>query len=240
MYVADTYNYLIRKITSSGTVTTLAGTAGTSGFTDGVGTNAEFFNPHGVAVDSSGNVYVADTYNHLIRKITSSGAVTTLAGTAGISGFSDGVGTNAKFNYPHGVAVDSSGNVYVADTHNQLIRKITSSGTATTLAGTAGISGSTDGVGTNAKFNSPIGVAVDSSGNVYVADTYNHLIRKITSSGAVTTLAGSAGISGSTNVVGTNAEFFNPYGVAVGSSGNVYVADTFNHLIRKITPIYSD
>ena len=155
-----------------------------------------------------------------------------LAGSS--QGYADGVGANVKFNHPLGLAVDSSGNIYVGDGSNNLIRKITASGTVTTLAGDATASGSTNGEGTNAKFFNPYGVAVDSSGNVYVADGYNNLIRKITASGNVTTLAGTAGVTGSTNGIGTNAKFYNPFGVAVDSSGNVNVVDTGNHLIPMI------
>jgi len=231
VYVADRQNHMIRKITSAGVVTTLAG-SGSSGSADGTGTAATFYQPCGVAVDNSGNVYVADASNHLIRKITSAGVVTTLAGS-GSQGSADGTGTAASFNYPYGIAVDGSGNVYVADKENNLIRKVTSAGVVTTLAG-SGSSGSADGTGTAASFYSPYGVAVDNSGNVYVADRQNHMIRKITSAGVVTTLAGS-GSSGSADGTGTAASFYQPCGVAVVGSGNVYVADTDNNLIRKIT-----
>ena len=230
VYVADTYNQLIRKIDPTGTVTTLAG-SGSYGSADGVGTTASFYYPKGVAVDSSGNVYVVDVGNNLIRKIDTAGTVTTLAGS-GSAGSTNGVGTAASFNYPYGVAVDSSGNVYVADTSNHLIRKIDTVGTVTTLAG-SGSAGSANGVGTVASFYYPYGLAVDASGNVYVADTYNQLIRKIDTSGTVTTLAGS-GSDGSANGIGTAASFSNPSGVAVDPIGNVYVADTDNNLIRKI------
>ena len=234
VYVADTYNHTIRKITEAGEVTTLAGIAGSSGSADGTGSAARFNRPHGVAVDSSGNVYVADTYNHTIRKITVAGEVTTLAGIAGSSGSADGIGSAARFYYPNGVAVDSSGNAYVADSFNN-IRKITAIGVVTTLAGTAGSSGSSDGTGSAARFQYPNGVAVDSSGNVYVADTLNHSIRKITAGGVVTTLAGAAFFYGNADGAGSVARFSYPNGVAVDSSGNVYVADTLNHTIRKIT-----
>ncbi|MFT6292434.1 MAG: streptogramin lyase, partial [Ilumatobacter sp.] len=230
VYVADTDNHLIRKISPSGVVTTLAGT-GSSGAVDGTGISASFYFPFGVAVDGSGNVYVADQGNNLIRKISPSGEVTTFAGT-GSSGAVDGTGTSASFSYPYGVAVDGAGNVYVADTSNHLIRKISPSGVVTTLAGT-GSSGAVDGTGTSASFFDPYGVAVDGSGNVYVADQSNHLIRKISPTGVVTTLAGT-GSSGAVNANGTSASFYFPFGVAVDGSGNVYVADYFNHLIRKI------
>jgi hypothetical protein len=131
-----------------------------------------------VATDSSGNVYVADSFNHTIRKITPAGVVTTLAGLAGITGSTDGTGSAARFNYASAVATDSSGNVYVADSFNHTIRKITPAGVVTTLAGLAGITGSNDGTGSAARFYQPFGVATDSSGNVYVADTQNNTIRK--------------------------------------------------------------
>src|SRR5688500_16983903 len=155
--------------------TTLAG-ATSSGPVDGTGNAARFFTPQGVAVDAAGNVYVADTNNHTIRKITFFGIVTTLAGTAGSSGTTNGTGAAARFNLPRGVAVDTAGNVYVADTSNSAIRKITSAGVVTTLAG--GTAGSVDGTGAAARFLSPNGLAVDATGNVYVADTANHAIRK--------------------------------------------------------------
>jgi hypothetical protein len=236
VYVADTNNHTIRKITSAGVVTTLAGLAGTSGSTDGTGSAARFNLPAGLTVDGSGNIYVADTYNHTIRKITSTGAVSTVAGQAGSSGSADGTGSNARFNYPSGVAVDSSGNLYVADTNNFTIRKITPAGAVSTVAGLAGISGISDGDGSAARFSSPEGVTVDGSGNLYVADTDNHTIRKITPAGAVTTLAGLAGTSGGGDGSGSVAQFQYPSDLAVDSAGNLYVADTDNHTIRKITP----
>ena len=205
VYVADLSNHRIRKITTSGVVSTLAG-SGTSGYTDGTGTSAKFSYPTGVAVDGAGNVYVADLFNHRIRKITTSGVVSTLAGSA--SGYADGTGTSAQFSYPTGVAVDGAGNVYVADYNNHRIRKITTSGVVSTLAG-SGTPGYTDGTGTSAKFSSPTGVAVDGAGNVYVADYNNHRIRKITTSGVVSTLAGS-GKAGYTDGTGTSAKFYYP------------------------------
>ena len=223
VYVVDYGNSTIRKILTSGVVSTLAGT------------EAKFKNPRGVAIDNAGIVYVADWGNHTIVKIEPSGMVSTLAGLAGSTGSTDGAGSAARFYGPTGVATDSAGNVYVADEYNHTIRKIASDGEVTTLAGLAGITGSTDGRGSEARFNNPFGVATDSAGNVYVADYSNHTIRKITSGGAVSTLAGLTGSGGSVDGTVSEARFYYPLGIAVDKEGNVYVGDS-NNTIRKITP----
>jgi hypothetical protein len=234
LYVADTGNHTVRKITSTGVVTTLAGQTGVSGSSDGSGT-ARFNHPTGVTVDSSGTVYVADTDNNEIRKVTAAGVVSTLAGLAGASGSSDGTGSAALFNGPSGIAVDATGNLYVADTLNHTIRKITSAGVVTTIAGVAGASGAVDATGSAARFHGPQGLALDASNNLFVADTNNDAIRRIvTSSGAVTTVAGQAGIAGSTDGANSQAQFHYPSSVAVDAAGNLYVADTDNHTLRKI------
>jgi streptogramin lyase len=217
VYVADFGNCRIRKITPNGNVTTLAG-SGVAGNADGQGTAASFSYPIGVAVDTNGNVYVADYGNHRIRKITASGNVTTLAGS-GTAGYANGQGTAASFNAPTGIAVDTNGNVYVGDQSNNRIRKITPSGNVSTLAG-SGNYAFADGQGAVASFSSPAGVAVDASGNLYVADYGNNRIRKITPSGTVTTVG--------------EASFNAPAGVAVAANGNLYVADMYNHKIQKI------
>ena len=237
VYVADVNNHTIVEITPHGVVTTLAGLAGSPGSADGTGSAARFNFQFGVAVDGAGNVYVADSSNHTIRKITSAGVVTTLAGVALNAGIADGTGSAARFFSPGGVAVDGAGNVYVADSNNATVHAITPAGVVTTLAGLAGNVGSTDGTGSAARFSQPDeSVAVDTAGNVYVADTNNHTIRMITPAGVVTTLAGLAGSFGSTDGTGAAARFHSPDGVAVDVSGNVYVADTINQTIRKITP----
>jgi sugar lactone lactonase YvrE len=234
LYIADTYNSIIRKISPAGMVNTLAGTAGSGGWADAIGAAARFSGPYGIAADTQGNLYVADTANNMIRKITSSGAVSTLAGT-GAYGSVDGSGASAQFSAPTGIAVDKSGNLYVADTGNNTIRKVSVAGVVSTLAGTPQLIGSADGTGANARFQAPAGIAVDDGGNVYVADVYNHTIRKISAAGVVTTLAGTAGASGSDDGNGASARFYYPRGLTVDAAGTVYVADTLNHTIRRIT-----
>ena len=197
-------------------MTLLAGTTGGVGNTDG--TPGRFNQPTGLATDTSGNVYVADTANHTIRKITASGVIT-LAGKAGVAGYADGVGAAALFNSPVGVTVDLAGNVYVADQRNAVIRKITANGSVTTLAGTVGSSSSIDGVGTAAQFRVLKGVVVDANGIVFVAEETQ--VRKVTPAGLVTTLA--SGFSGLSSL-------------AVDRTGNVYVVDSDASLIKKITP----
>lgn len=203
------------------TVSTLAGT--NVGSDDGIGTAAQFNYPFGVAVDANGNLFVVDQGNHSIRKITSTGVVTTLTKSS-----------TQEFNRPSGIALDGFGNLYVTDANNHRIRKITPSGEISTIAG-SGTSGSLDGTGTEAQFKEPHGLAIDVKGNIYVADLGNHSIRKITTSGVVTTIAGS-GTAGYTEGTGTTAQFSHPYSLTLDANENIYVADFSNHRIRKISP----
>jgi sugar lactone lactonase YvrE len=233
VYVADDNNNQIRVI-ANGMVNTLAGSDST-GAVDGQGPLAYFFGPSSVSCDAQGNVYVADAGNNLIRMVTPGGLVSTIAGQIN-PGAQNGPDSSATFNNPAGIAVDGSGNIYVADMLNDLIRKI-SGGQVSTLAGSLNDTtvASINGVGTAASFVFPNSVAVDASGNVYTTEYVTNLIRKITPDGTVTTLAGS-GASGQADSTGTAASFSGPSGVAVDASGNVYVADTYNNVIRKITP----
>ncbi len=241
VYVADTVNHTIRKITAAGAVSTVAGSAGSNGIADGLGSAARFNEPQGVAVESAGTVYVADTWNHTIRKITAGGEVSTLAGAPGSSGCVDGrpgnEGTNsARFYGPAGVAVDSAGSVYVADCFNHTIRKVTPGGVVSTLAGLPGVWGSADGTNTQARFFCPAGIAVDALTNVYVLDSGNHTVRKLSRVGTnwvVSTVGGIAGVGGSSDGVGGNAQFNDPVGLALDSTGFLYVADTANNTIRE-------
>jgi hypothetical protein len=286
LYVSDNKNFTIRKITPVGTnwvVSTIVGLAGQDNHIDGTGSAARFeypdgmvvdgvgniyvadynsirkltlngtnwvvttvangfYYPYGLALDGTGNIYVGDSWNHTIRKITQNGGnwvVTTLAGLAGGDGSANGTNSEARFNYPQGVAVDSAGNVFVADTWNHTIRKITPVGTnwvVTTFAGVAGGDGEADGTGSAARFKYPQDVAVDGADNIYVADGY--AVRKITPAGVVTTLAGLTTVSGD-SVDGTNsaARFRGPTGLSADSSTNIFVADKGNNSVRKVTPV---
>jgi sugar lactone lactonase YvrE len=237
LFVADTANHTIRKITAGAVVTTIAGLAGQSGSADGTGSAARFNSPIGVAVDQSGNLFVGDSDNNTIRKITPGGVVTTLAGLAGATGSTDGTGSAARFNGPRGIAVSAAGLIYVCDTFNNTIRKITSSGVVTTLAGLAGATGSTDGAGSAARFNRPREIALDSDSNLLVTDTANNLIRRITPGGVVTTVAGAAGVNGSTDGSVFAARFFGSIGDTVSPGGDIFVTDTVNDTIRKISSV---
>jgi sugar lactone lactonase YvrE len=230
----DPHPMRVRALTPAGEVSTLAG--GTeAGYTDGKGSAAFFRTPANLTIDKDGNIYVADTNNHRIRLVKADGAVSTFAGPVGsgyAAGYKDGMASEAKFNSPRGVAVDAAGNLYVVDTGNHCIRKITPDGQVTTLAGSKE-AGYADGVGAEARFNFPADIAVDAQGNLYVADTANHRIRKITPEGVVSTLAGS-GQAGFADGAADAAQFRAPEGIAVDARGNVYVADTGNNRIRKI------
>lgn len=214
------------------TVSTLAG-SGVLGSADGTGILASFNNPGGIAVDVSGNVYVADQTNNKIRKITSAGVVTTFAGS-GTAASVDGTGTGASFNFPTGIAIDAAGNLFVTEFYGQRVRMITPAGVVTTFAG-SGTVGSADGTGTAASFYNPTDITIDIAGNFYVSDYSNHKIRKITPAGVVTSLAGS-GVSGNADGTGAAASFFQPLGLCCDLAGNIYVADYSNNIIRKVTP----
>ncbi|MCY7409264.1 MAG: hypothetical protein LH473_03250 [Chitinophagales bacterium] len=230
VYVADALNNRIRKITAIGVVTTLAGT-GAYGSIDGKSGEATFQSPEDVAIDLQGNIYVADALGNRIRKITTSGVVSTIAGN-GIAGFADGNGMVAQFLYPRGIACDLQGNIYVAEEGNNRIRKITADGMVSTYAGT-GIAGFADGNAAGAQFSAPMDVAIDAQGNVYVTDEGNQRIRKITTAGQVITLAGND--AGYADGNGSEAKFQNPRGITLDAEGNMYVADGGNNCIRKIT-----
>ena len=227
IYISEEGSARIRKITPLGEVSTFAGNL--IGNADGIGMSAQFMNPSGIAIDKQGNLYVADQFNHRIRKITPAGIVTTLAGST--QGFADGSGTGAQFYRPTGVVADAQGNIFVADLFNHKIRKITPSGSVTTVAGST--YGFADGNAASAKFAFPGGLALDKEGNLYVADSENHRIRKITPAGIVTTFAGT-GTNGTNDGIADVSHFSSPREIDVDAAGNVYVVDAGSHRIRRI------
>ena len=236
LFVADSGNYTIRKITPAAVVTTVADTVGECGDVDGIGATARLCFTGGLAIDTSGNLLVTDEQKNTVRTITPAGVVTTLAGRAAVSGSTDGTGAVALFAGPRGIAVDRSGNIFVADRGNQTIRQITSAGIVSTLAGAANNCGSTDGLGSVARFCLPTGLTIDASGKLFVTDAQESTVRRITPTGVVSTVAGAAAVFGSSDGAGTAALFRSPRGVAVNRDGNFIVADTNNHTIRQITP----
>jgi sugar lactone lactonase YvrE len=225
---------LASALPAQDSVTTLAGQALVSGAANGAGTNALFSDPAAIAADTNGNFFVADSQNHAIRKITTNGVVNTFAGQLGVSGSLNATGTDAQFNTPSGLAFDGFGNLFVADTGNSTIRGITPAGAVSTFAGVAGSSGFADGAASSAQFNSPLGIAVATNGDIFVADSDNHCIRRI-SSGVVSTFAGSPQVWGSADGTGTNAQFNGPVGLVFDAHGNLFVSDANNDTIRKIT-----
>ncbi|MFI5135392.1 MAG: SMP-30/gluconolactonase/LRE family protein [Chitinophagales bacterium] len=220
-------------------VSTYAGD-GTNAYADGDTATCKFKGPFGMCIDLQGNLYIADNSNHRIRKISTDGTVTTLAGT-GVAGYLDGPGSTAKFNAPSDLCADANGNIYVSDFQNQYIRKIAPDGTVSTIAG-SGIAGYMDGASNVAEFNYPRGICIDTQGNLFIADSWNHRIRKIDASGNVTTLAGGGdtiGVQSQGNyrdASDTSARFNVPCGMSIDADGNLYVADAYNHRIRKVTP----
>jgi hypothetical protein len=211
----------------------LAGNTTSVGCVDGQGSAARFWGPSGIGVDEGETLYVADRYNHVIRKITAGGAVTTYAGRAGEPGEVNGALGQARFTYPGPLTVAADGTVYVMSSNT--LRKITANGVVSTLAGSPGATGTADGHGSAARFNSPASLAVDTTGNVWVADTFSHTIRKVTPDGTVTTAAGTAGTSGNWDGTGTSARFSLPWGIAVGPDASVYVVDGSRSFVRKIS-----
>lgn len=232
LWVADYGTNKIRKVSSAFQVSTVAG-SGAALSIDGTGAAASIMGPACIAIDTSGNMYVGENTGHRIRKITPAGVVTTFCGS-GIASNINGTGTNASFNYPVGLCIDASGNLFVAESQNHLIRKITSSGVVTTLAG-SGTMASIDGTGTSASFSSPVSIAIDSSGNLFVCDFTGCKIRKVTSAGVVTTFVGSGSV-GTNDGTGTSAKFSNPGSICIDqATGTLYVSDWGSLGVRKIT-----
>jgi len=251
LFVTDALNHTIRRMSASAddggwTINTLAGTPGRSGSSDGTNGTARFNEPTGIAVDGVGNLFVADTLNDTIRKVSPMGTnwvVTTVAGLAGTNGFGDGTNQIARFNRPLGIAVDPEGIVYVADSFNHIIREVRPVGTnwvVKTIAGSPLSPGKADGVRVAARFDEPSGITLDGVGNLYVADQLNCTIRKLRLAGTnwvVSTIAGVAGLRGWSDGVFPWSTFGTPCAISMDAQTNLYVTDSGNYNIRKMTPV---
>lgn len=235
IYVADSANHCVRKLTPGGTVMTLFGISGEPGSTDGTAATARLDSPSAVALGPDGELYISDTGNHTVRRFKS-GLLTTLAGVAGESGPTNGPARTARFNAPLGLAVNSAREVFVADSGNHAIRKITPSGDVNTIAGAVEDWGAADGIGSAARFNGPVGIALAKDGSLVVSDSLNHALRRVTPAGTVTTLAGSLGNDGCIDGPASTARFCKPAELQFDTLNNLYVVDAFNHLVRKLTP----
>ena len=249
LFIADHNNDTLRKLAPTGAtwiVSTIAGLAGTSGTNDGFNTNALFRIPTGITVDTNGNIFVADTANQSIRKAAAVGtdwSVTTIAGAPMDYGFQDGWNDAALFDYPYGIASGPDGALYVTDAGNNALRRIapvTGGWRTTTIANSSGNIGHSDGAALQATFNTPNGLVLDSATNIFVTDQSNDTIRKLTYNGRgwdVSTIGGVAGVRGARDGAGTNALFYLPWGIAVDRAGALYIADAYNHTIRRGVPL---
>lgn len=235
VFVSDSDDHTIWKVGPTHVRTLLAGMSGQPGINDGKGALAQFNAPGGLALDPAGNLLVADTGNHTIRRIAPDGTVTTVAGSAGNPGSADGAGILATFNGPSSLAVDASGVVYIADSLNHTIRQMSATGAVTTYAGIAGQPGQNDGAAATAQFSQPNGLALAPNGTLYVADYGNSVIRAISSSGAVSRYAGVYYFHSLLDGNLATAQFYQPMGLALDAAGTLYVADTGNNSLRKIT-----
>ena len=245
VYIADQFNNRVRKV-SGGTISTVAGN-GTSGYTGdaAAATSAELSDPEGIAIDSAGNLYISDTSNSVVRKVSTSGTISTIAGnfTSGAGYSGDGAAaTSANLYHPSGIVVDSKGRIFIADSTNNIVRVVTTDGNINTFAGNygggAGFTGD-GGPATSARLNNPEGLALDSAGNLYIADGNNNRIRKVSATdGTISTVVGSSTLGGfgGDGGLATKARLNTPKGLAIDSVGNIYIADTYNSRIRVVSP----
>lgn len=231
LLVADSANHCLRRLNLDGSVVTLAGQPGQPGMDA-----THFDSPTALAVAPDGTIFVADSGNHVIRRVLPGGRISTVAGKAGESGAMDGLAGEARFHSPLGLALAQDGSLVVADAGNHAIRRIASDATVSTLAGSLGVWGTEDGPAATARFNGPVGLAFDAAGNLLIADSANHTLRRFSTNGTVTTFAGKAGDDGCLDGSADRSRFSNPAGLAFDARGSLYVVDSANHVLRRVKP----
>ncbi len=236
VFVADYVNSVVRKLGTDGQVTIVAGQVEQRDARNGPALQARFYSPECVAVATDGTLFVTDSGSNTVRRIARDGMVSTLAGKLEVEGFADGPGAKARFNHPVGLGVNAQGVVYVADAYNSTVRRISARGVVSTLAGVPGDAGWRDGAGTQARFNTPVGLTLDGQGNVFVSEYFNNVIRKITPEGRVTTFAGKPGKGGFSDGKAADALFLHPQTLSFAPDGSLIVADTGNNRVRRIAP----
>lgn len=236
VFVADYVNSVVRKLGTDGQVTIVAGQVEQRDARNGPAQQARFYSPECVAVAADGTLFVSDSGSNTVRRIARDGLVSTLAGKLEAEGYADGPGAKARFNHPVGLGVNAQGSVYVADAYNSTVRRISPEGVVSTLAGSPGDSGWRDGTGAKARFNTPVGLALDAQGNVYVSEYFNNVIRKITPDGVVSTFAGKPGKGGFADGKTAEAQFLHPQTLSFAPDGSLIVADAGNNRVRRIAP----
>ena len=245
-YISDSFNFVIRKVSVGGIITTVAGQQSLGGSYSGDGgaaTNAALYYPTGLTLDGQGNLYIADARNNVVREVHTNGIITTVAGNYSLGGEYSGDGgaaTNAALNYPYAVGMDTAGNLYIAENGNNVVRKVDTNGIITTVAGNQSLGGGYSGDGgaaTNAALSGPDGVAFDGAGNLYISESGNNVVRKVTAAGIISTVAGNHSLGGGYSGDGgaaTNAALSNPNDVVADGAGNLYIPDYYNNVVRKV------
>jgi sugar lactone lactonase YvrE len=236
LYIADNLNHVVEKVTPLGALSVVAGTGTYGAPTPGPATTSDLDDPSGVAVDAAGNLYIADNFNHVVEKVTPSGALSVVAGTGTYGAPTPGPATSSDLGNPGGVAVDAAGDLFIADNFNHVVEKVTPSGALSVVAGTGSFGAPKPGPATGSDLGTPAGVAVDGAGDLYISDWGDFVVEKVTPSGTLSVVVGTGNSGEPIPGPATSSHLDDPWGVAVDAAGNLYVADYFNHVVERVTP----